>query len=101
MSRIGKRAIPVPKDVTVTVDGQAVKAKGPKGELEFVVNDLCLVALEDNEVTVKPVDDTQKARAMWGMSRTRIANIIAGAVIAFLVRPIVLARRQKRQESAA
>lgn len=83
MSRIGKRAIPVPKDVTVTVDGQAVKAKGPKGELEFVVNDLCLVALEDEAVTVKPVDDSQKARAMWGMSRTQIANIVAGVVNEF------------------
>ncbi len=83
MSRIGKRAIPVPSGVTVTVDGQAVKAKGPKGELEFVVNDLCLVALENNEVTVKPVDDTQKARAMWGMNRTQIANIISGVVNEF------------------
>jgi large subunit ribosomal protein L6 len=78
MSRIGKKAIPVPKGVTVTVEGQAVKAKGPKGELEFVVNDLCLVAFEDDQVTVRPVNNTKTARAMWGMSRTRIANIVAG-----------------------
>ena len=78
MSRIGKKSIPVPDGVTVTVDGQAVKAKGPKGELEFVVNDLCLVSLDNNEVTVKPIDDTKTARSMWGMSRTRIANIVDG-----------------------
>ncbi len=78
MSRIGKKAIAVPQGVTVTVDGQAVKAKGPKGELEFVVNDLCTVALEENEVTVKPVDATKRARSMWGMCRTRIANIVDG-----------------------
>ena len=78
MSRIGKKAIPVPGGVTVTVDGQAVKAKGPKGELEFVVNELCSVALDDNAVSVKPVDNSKPARAMWGMSRTRIANMIEG-----------------------
>jgi len=78
MSRIGKKAIPVPQGVTVTVDGQAVKAKGPKGELEFTMNEHCLVALENNEITVTPVDDSKTARSMWGMSRTRIANIVDG-----------------------
>ncbi len=78
MSRIGKKAIPIPEGVTVTVKGQAVKANGPKGELEFVVNDLCLVSLQDNVVSVKPVNDTKTARAMWGTSRTQIANIVDG-----------------------
>lgn len=78
MSRIGKKAVPVPSGVTVTVDGQTVKAKGPKGELVFVVNDLCTVALEDNAVLVKPVDSSKPARSQWGMSRTRIANLIDG-----------------------
>ena len=78
MSRIGKKSVPVPSGVTVTVDGQLVKAKGPKGELEFVVNDLCSVAMEENGVTVTPVDKSKTARSMWGMSRTRIANLIYG-----------------------
>jgi len=78
MSRIGKKPIEVPSNVTVTVDGQLVKAKGPKGELEFVVNDLCTVALNDNEVTVTPVDKSKDARSMWGMNRTRISNLIEG-----------------------
>ena len=78
MSRIGKKSVPVPSAVTVTVEGQTVKAKGPKGELEFVVNELCTVALEDNEVTVTPVDKSKPARSIWGMSRTRIANMVEG-----------------------
>ncbi|MEM9494382.1 MAG: 50S ribosomal protein L6 [Pseudomonadota bacterium] len=78
MSRIGKKPIAAPSGVTLTVDGQTVKAKGPKGELDFVVNDLCTVALENNEVTVKPVNNSKPARAMWGMSRTRIANMVEG-----------------------
>ena len=83
MSRIGKKPIAVPQGVTVTVDGQAVKAKGPKGELEFVVNALCTVALENNEVSVTPVDNSKPARSMWGMSRTRIANMVDGVANEF------------------
>ena len=78
MSRIGKKPVAVPSGVTVTVDGQTVKAKGPKGELEFVVNDLCTVALNDNELTVEPVDKSKQARSMWGMSRTRLENLVTG-----------------------
>ena len=83
MSRIGKKPIAVPSGVTVTIDGQAVKAKGPKGELEFVVNELCSVALEDNEITVTPLDNSKPARSMWGMSRTRIANMVDGVATEF------------------
>lgn len=78
MSRIGKKPVPVPKGVEVKVDGQKVSAKGPKGQMEFVVNELCLVELNDNEVAVTPVDKTQNARAMWGMSRTMVANLFEG-----------------------
>ncbi|MEX6634006.1 50S ribosomal protein L6 [Hyphococcus lacteus] len=83
MSRIGKKAIPVPGGVTVTVDGQTVKAKGPKGELSFIVTDLCTVALEENEVLVKPVNDSKPARSQWGMSRTQISNMIQGVANEF------------------
>lgn len=78
MSRIGKKPIAVPGGVTVDVNGQQVKAKGPKGELEFVVNELCSVALENNEISITPVDNSKPARAMWGMSRTRISNMLDG-----------------------
>jgi len=83
MSRIGKKPIAVPKSVTVSVDGQTVTAKGPKGELRFVVNDLCAVALDDDRVSVTPVDKSKAARSQWGMSRTMIANMIQGVTTAF------------------
>ncbi len=78
MSRIGKKPIPVPSGVTVAVSGQTINVKGPKGELKFVVNDLCTIALEDNAVTVKPVNNSKPARSLWGLSRTHIANMFEG-----------------------
>lgn len=83
MSRIGKKPVPVPQGVTVSLDGQSVSAKGPKGELKFVVNDLCSVVYENDEVTVMPIDKSKDARAQWGMSRTMISNIMEGVSQAF------------------
>ena len=78
MSRIGKRPVSVPSGVTATVEGQTVKAKGPKGELSYVVNDEVLVKLEDGAISVDPRDNTKDARSKWGMSRTMISNIFTG-----------------------
>jgi large subunit ribosomal protein L6 len=78
MSRIGKRPVSVPQGVTATVDGQTVTAKGPKGELKFVVNDEVLVKLEDGQIKVDPRDESKAARSKWGMSRTQIVNILTG-----------------------
>ncbi len=78
MSRIGKKPISVPDKVTATVEGQHVKVKGPKGELEFTCPDDVTIELADNEITVKPVDDSKKARSMWGMSRTMLQNLMTG-----------------------
>lgn len=78
MSRIGKKPVAVPQGVTANVAGQTVTAKGPKGELKFVVNDEVLVKLENGEISVEPRDETKNARSKWGMSRTQIVNIIEG-----------------------
>ncbi len=78
MSRIGKKPVSVPQGVTASVDGQTVTAKGPKGELKFVVNDEVLVKLEDGQVAVQPRDQSKVARSKWGMSRTQIVNIFNG-----------------------
>ncbi|WP_274427162.1 50S ribosomal protein L6 [Chelativorans sp. YIM 93263] len=78
MSRIGKRPIQLPDGVTATVEGKTVKAKGPKGELQFVVNDEVLVKLEGGAISVDPRDQSKMARSKWGMSRTQIANIVDG-----------------------
>ena len=78
MSRIGKKPVAVPEGVTATLDGNTVSAKGPKGELSFVVNNEVLVKLEDGAFTVNPRNNTKTSRSQWGMSRTMIANILIG-----------------------
>jgi large subunit ribosomal protein L6 len=78
MSRIGKKPVSVPGGVTASVDGQTVRAKGPKGELSYVVNDEVLVKMEDGSIKVDPRDDSKDARSKWGMSRTMIVNILSG-----------------------
>ena len=78
MSRIGKKAVPVPAGVTATVDGQKVTATGPKGELFLVANDEITVTFENNAVAVAPASQTKDARSKWGMSRTMIENIFKG-----------------------
>ncbi|MBN9242839.1 MAG: 50S ribosomal protein L6 [Mesorhizobium sp.] len=78
MSRIGKKPVSVPQGVTASVNGQTVTAKGPKGELKFVVNDEVLVKMEDGHIAVQPRDESKDARSKWGMSRTQIVNILTG-----------------------
>ncbi|MBL8564621.1 MAG: 50S ribosomal protein L6 [Hyphomicrobiaceae bacterium] len=78
MSRIGKKPVSVPSNVTATVSGQTVKMKGPKGELSFSAPEDVTVAFKDGAVSVAPANETKKARSMWGMSRTQISNLIKG-----------------------
>ena len=78
MSRIGKKPVQVPAGVTASVNGQTVTAKGPKGELKYVVNDEVLVKFENGEIAVQPRDDSKDARSKWGLSRTQIGNILTG-----------------------
>ena len=78
MSRIGKKPVDIPEGVTATVEGQTVTAKGPKGELQFVVNNEVLVKMEDGAITVDPRDQSKEARSKWGMSRTMVSNILTG-----------------------
>jgi large subunit ribosomal protein L6 len=83
MSRIGKKPVSLPQGVTANVSGQTVTAKGPKGELKFVVNDEVLVKMENNQIAVEPRHETKSARAKWGMSRTQIVNILEGVKSGF------------------
>ena len=78
MSRLGKKPVPVPNGVTVTIDGQSIKVKGPKGELAFDATDDVSIEMSDEGVTVKPRNDSKQARSAWGMSRTMIANLMTG-----------------------
>ena len=84
MSRIGKLPIPIPKGVEAKIDGQTVSVKGPKGTLEFTVPDLVTISTEeDGSIKVDPVDLEQRSRAMWGLSRTMIANLVTGVTTGF------------------
>lgn len=83
MSRIGKMPIAIVSGVTVTVDGRTVKAKGSKGELELTLVPEVTVSQGEDGLTVAPVDDSQRARAMWGLSRSLVANMVQGVAEGF------------------
>jgi large subunit ribosomal protein L6 len=78
MSRIGKKPVPIPSGVTATVAGQKVSVKGPKGELSFTCPELISVEKTADGVAVAMREDSKPARAMWGMSRTQIRNLVEG-----------------------
>ena len=83
MSRVGKRPVAVPSGVTATVDGQTVKMKGPKGQLQFVVHDDVEVKLENGQVKVNPRVETNRARALYGTARAQVANLVEGVTKGF------------------
>jgi large subunit ribosomal protein L6 len=83
MSRIGKKPVAIPGGVTAAVDGQQVRVKGPKGELSHVLVDEVIAKMGDGGIEVAMREDTQEARAMWGMSRTLVANLVTGVTEGF------------------
>ncbi len=78
MSRIGKKPIAIPANVTVGIDGQMVTVKGPKGPLAWTVSEEIEVRQENGELVFAPRDDSTRAKAMWGLSRTLVANMVHG-----------------------
>jgi large subunit ribosomal protein L6 len=78
MSRIGKKAVAVPAGVTVTIEGQTVTVKGPKGQLAWTVAEEVEVTQEGGELTLSKRGDTTRAQAMWGLSRTLVNNMVVG-----------------------
>ena len=78
MSRIGKKAVAVPSGVSVTIEGQTVSVKGPKGQLSWTVAEEIEVRQEGGELTLSKRQDSTRAQAMWGLSRTLVANMVQG-----------------------
>jgi large subunit ribosomal protein L6 len=78
MSRIGRRPVPVPSGVTVTIEGSAITVKGPKGELSRKLHPEMLVAVENGVVNVNRPSEEQKHRALHGLTRSLIANMVEG-----------------------
>ena len=78
MSRIGKQPIPVPSGVEVKIDGNTLTAKGPKGELSQTFTDILTITLEDGVLLVTRPDESRVARSLHGLTRTLVANMVAG-----------------------
>jgi large subunit ribosomal protein L6 len=78
MSRIGKKAVPIPAGVTANVEGQTVKVKGPKGALQAVLHDDVAIKMDKGAIEIDPRSDSKRARSQWGTSRTLVANLMAG-----------------------
>ncbi len=83
MSRIGKKIITVPKGVTVNISGQNVKVKGPQGELETKVHPSISVEMKDSEIQVKRPNDFKENKALHGLTRALIQNMINGVTNAY------------------
>src|SRR5918912_4278775 len=78
MSRIGRKSIPVPAGVDITITGQTVRVKGPKGQLSHIVAEPITVEHADGELHVSRPNDERRAKELHGLSRTLVANMIIG-----------------------
>ena len=86
MSRIGKKPVALPKGVTASVEGQTVTVKGPKGELSVKLVPEVSVAVEERGITVTPDLTQERARQMWGLSRSLVNNLVVGVTTGFTQR---------------
>ena len=84
MSRIGKLPVSVPEKVTANITGQTVTVKGPKGELSAdLVAEVVAQLNDEGAIKIAPVNNSKRARSMWGMSRTIVANLVKGVTEGF------------------
>jgi large subunit ribosomal protein L6 len=78
MSRIGKKPIPIPDKVTVTIDGQTITVKGSKGELKRTLPEGVTLKQEDGQIVVERINESRMARERHGLCRTLVANMVEG-----------------------
>jgi large subunit ribosomal protein L6 len=90
MSRIGKHPVSIPDGVKVALIGQQMTVSGKLGELSHKLPDEVEIKQEDGAITVLPKDDDKRSRAMWGMSRTVVSNMVTGVSTGF-TRNLVIA----------
>ncbi len=83
MSRIGKKPVIVPDKAKITFDGSVFKVQGPKGTLERTVHSSVELKIEDNIINVIPADASRQTRALQGMTRALIANMVTGVTTGF------------------
>jgi large subunit ribosomal protein L6 len=85
MSRVGKNPVTIPEGVSVSVNAQEVVVKGKNGELATNMPSHVAVSVEDSAVVVKPIDNSKKARALWGTCRSILSNLVQGVSEGFTV----------------
>ncbi len=83
MSRIGKKPIAIPKGVQVAVNGGRVEVQGPKGKLGLTVHELCSVQVTDGKIVVSRGADHRTAKALHGLTRALVANMVRGVTEGF------------------
>lgn len=86
MSRIGNSSVAVPSNVTVTINGQSVEVKGPKGTLAIDVPEPITIAQEGDEIVVSRPDDHRKSRSLHGLSRSLINNMVVGVTEGYTIK---------------
>ena len=83
MSRIGKKPVVIPSGVTAKLDGQTIAVKGAKGELTFTAPSEVALSIDGRAVHVKPHSEDKRSRAMWGMTRAQVQNLVGGVTKGF------------------
>jgi large subunit ribosomal protein L6 len=83
MSRVGKHPVAIPSGVTMMVEGQRVRAQGRLGTLERTLMHEVVITRDDHTISVRPRDDSLRARKMWGTARTLVANLVEGVSTGF------------------
>jgi large subunit ribosomal protein L6 len=83
MSRTGKKPVAIPAGVTASLEGGMISVKGPKGALSLAMEGEVTYVLEDGQLSVKPANETKRARSFWGMQRTLIQNLVTGVTEGF------------------
>ncbi len=78
MSRIAKKPVEMPSGVSLSIDGQTITAKGPKGELSLSVNDNVIFEQNDNVISFKPANENKNSMALTGTMRSLVSNIVTG-----------------------
>ena len=83
MSRIGSQPVPIPQGVSIDLKGSRITVKGPKGELSMTFVDEVSAEQGEDGIVISPRDETKKARAMWGMQRALVANLVQGVTAGY------------------
>lgn len=83
MSRIGKKPVELPSGVQATIEGQTVTVKGPKGQLAWTVADEIEPRLEGQQILLAKRNESQRAQAMWGLSRSLVNNMVVGVTAGY------------------